>query len=120
MKNIQWAVASALLISTFGLQAATLSGVPMKDYHMKALGPSLTCQTCHGVVVPQEKPSATACIKCHGTMDKIPTKPNAYDKAPHASAHYGNTLECTACHAEHKASHAICNDCHNVKWTNFQ
>ena len=51
-------------------------------------------------------PSDKACIGCHGTMDKIPTKPNAFDKFPHASAHYGNTLECTTCHV--------------VEWTNFR
>ena len=33
---------------------------------------------------------------------------------PHAS------LDCTTCHAEHKASRALCNDCHVVEWTNFK
>lgn len=50
---------------------------PMSEKHMKAFG------------------GEAACAACHGTMDKIPTKPNAFDKVPHASAHYGNTLEWT-------------------------
>ena len=95
--------------------AATLAGVPMKDHHAKLMQ---TCETCHGTATPTERPDGKACIGCHGTMDKIPTKPNRFDKFPHASAHYGNTLDCTTCHAEHKASRALCNDCHVVEWTN--
>lgn len=95
--------------------AATTAGVPMKDYHAK-----LECKTCHEAAVPTDRPSDKACIACHGTMDKIPTKPNKFDKFPHASAHYGNTLECTTCHAQHKESKALCNDCHVVEWTNFR
>lgn len=96
---------------------ATLAGVPMKDHHAKL---TQTCETCHGTATPSERPDGKACIGCHGTMDKIPTKPNRFDKFPHASAHYGNTLDCTTCHAEHKASRALCNDCHVVEWTNFK
>lgn len=97
--------------------AATLADVPMKDHHAKLMQ---TCETCHGTATPTERPDGKACIGCHGTMDKIPTKPNRFDKFPHASAHYGNTLDCTTCHAEHKASRALCNDCHVVEWTNFK
>lgn len=100
-----------------GAHAATLAGVPMKDHHAKLMQ---TCETCHGTATPTERPDGKACIGCHGTMDKIPTKPNRFDKFPHASAHYGNTLDCTTCHAEHKASRALCNDCHVVEWTNFK
>lgn len=37
-------------------------------------------------------------------MSKIPTQPNKYGKFPRAPVHYGDTLECTVCHAEHKAA----------------
>ena len=87
---------------------------------MAVLGDKATCAVCHGPGTPESRPSDTACIGCRGAMDKIPTKPNRFDKFPHASAHYGNTLECTTCHAEHKPSKALCNDCHNVEWTNFK
>ena len=92
----------------------------MSEKHMKAFGGEAACAACHGTALPTSRPSDKACIGCHGTMDKIPTKPNAFDTFPHASAHYGNTLECTTCHAEHKASKALCNDCHVVEWMNFR
>ncbi len=101
------------------LAAAQVGGVPMSEHHAKAFGANLQCSMCHGTALPVEPPSDKACIACHGTMDKIATKPNKFDKFPHASAHYGNTLECTTCHAEHKPSRAICNDCHVVEWQNF-
>lgn len=59
--------------------AATLAGVPMKDHHAKLMQ---TCETCHGTATPTERPDGKACIGCHGTMDKIPTKPNRFDKFP--------------------------------------
>ena len=49
---------------------------------------------------------------------KIATKPNKFEKFPHASEHYGNTVECTVCHSEHKASWALCNECHVVEFPN--
>ena len=100
--------------------AADVAGVPMKDYHVKAFGSGLKCEMCHQEALPQTKPSDKACIGCHGTMDKIATPANEFDKKPHDSDHYGNTLECTACHAEHKASQDLCGTCHRVKWKKFQ
>ncbi len=100
--------------------AAGLGGVPIKDHHMKALGSFLTCETCHGVALPTERPSDKSCKGCHGTMDKIQTKPNKFNKFPHASQHYGNTLDCTTCHSEHKKSRSLCNDCHVVDFPNLK
>lgn len=119
------AAALALLAASFCLAsgsaaAGTLAGVPMKDHHLKAFGKDAACETCHGVKTPTARPDAKACIKCHGEMSQIPTKPNPYGKFPHASAHYGDTLECTVCHAEHKASRALCNDCHVVEFPNLK
>lgn len=119
-KTVLGALCALGLTVSFSLQAASLGGVPMKEHHMKAMGDALTCQMCHGVKLPTERPSDKACIQCHGTMDKIPTKPNRFDKFPHASAHYGNTLDCTTCHSEHKESRALCNDCHVVKFPNLK
>lgn len=115
-----------MLISTALLGIATLAysaelaGVPMKDHHMKIFGSAMKCEMCHQQALPTSKPSDKMCIQCHGTMDKIATKPNPFDKNPHASAHYGNTLECTACHAEHKPSKDLCSNCHRVQWNNFK
>lgn len=112
--------AAAFGLAAQAFAASTVAGVPMSEKHMKAFGGEIACQTCHGEALPTSRPSDKACIGCHGTMDKIPTKPNKFDKFPHASAHYASTLECTTCHAEHKASKALCNDCHVVEWTNFK
>lgn len=98
----------------------TLSGVPIKAYHFNAMGDDVTCKTCHETAVPVERPNQDTCIGCHGTMDEIPTKENKFDKFPHDSDHYGNTLECTACHAEHKPSRALCNNCHIVDFPNLK
>ena len=105
--------------SVFAQQKA-LSGVPMKPHHFNVLGTNGTCKTCHQVDVPTERPSDMSCVACHGTMDKIPTQANPYDKYPHDSDHYGNTLECTACHAEHKPSQDLCSTCHIVEFPNLK
>lgn len=110
----------AALLTAFAVSSAAAADVPMKPFHEKMMGSALKCETCHETALPAERPTDKACIKCHGTMDKIATKPNKYDKFPHASPHYGNTVECTACHFEHKASRAICNDCHVVVFPNLK
>ncbi len=110
---------SGLLLFTSAL-AGELAGVPMKDYHFKAFGNTLKCSMCHQTDVPRSRPSDQACRTCHGTMDKIQTPANDFDKKPHQSAHYADTLECTACHAEHKANKDLCSTCHNIKWKKFQ
>lgn len=120
MKHLKTIVLTSALLFTGAVAAADVAGVPMKDYHVKAFGSMLKCELCHKEAVPKSKPSDRACIECHGTMDKIQTPPNAFDKKPHASDHYGNTLECTACHAEHKPSQDLCSTCHRVKWQKFQ
>lgn len=113
---------SALLMTSLSAYSAggALSGVPIKEHHFNLMGKDGSCKTCHGVSVPNERPDSNYCIRCHGTMDEIPTKENKFDKSPHDSAHYRNTLECTACHSEHKPSHAICNDCHIVEFPNLK
>lgn len=108
-------LAMTLIVSS--AQAAALAGVPMKEHHAAIMK---ECSACHGADAPKSRPDDKACIGCHGTMDKIPTKPNKYEKFPHASAHYGSTLECTTCHAEHKPSRALCNDCHVVEFPNLK
>lgn len=115
MKKLTMLLAGILLAAS--AQAATLSGVPMKDHHAKMIK---ECSTCHGTAIPTTRPDDKTCIACHGTMDKIPTKPNKFEKFPHASAHYGDTLDCTTCHSEHKESRALCNDCHVAEFPNLK
>ncbi len=115
----RYAVILALMVSCLAPGAAEINGIPMTDHHARAFGSEMRCETCHETKTPTDRPSDKACVKCHGSMDKIPTPPNKFDKFPHASPHYGDTLDCTICHSEHKPSRALCNDCHIVQWKNF-
>lgn len=119
-KALMLVLSAACAVISAQAAAGTLAGVPMKDHHLKAFGANAACETCHGVNTPTQRPDSARCVQCHGTMDKIPTKPNQYEKFPHASAHYGNTLDCTICHSEHKASRALCNDCHVVEFPHLK
>ena len=122
------AVAAVMLVAfSLGLGSAaaadaqaSLAGVPVKSYHFKAMGSAMECQTCHGVAVPTERPDGQACLACHGPMSQIKTQPNADDKYPHQSHHYGDLLSCVACHAEHKPSKDLCSNCHKVKFKNLK
>ena len=109
-------IATALCLAAGQAAAGSLAGVPLKDAHLKAMGQAAACSVCHGAALPKTRPSDKACIGCHGTMDKIPTPDNKWDKKPQDSPHYGDTLECTECHAEHKAGKALCNACHVAEW----
>lgn len=80
----------------------------------------LTCRDCHVAKGKFQRPETETCIDCHGGMSEIPTEPNRWDKNPHNSHHYEDLLECTACHSEHKASEAICVECHVVEFPNLK
>lgn len=108
------------MAATCSVLAADIQESPVPGHHAKVFGGNFKCSVCHETELPVERPSSKACIGCHGTMDKIATPPNQFDKFPHASPHYGDSLECTVCHAEHKPSRALCNDCHVVKWNNLR
>ncbi len=114
MKKVSLLAASLVLAMGMGL-GSQASAQTMKHQAIK------DCAVCHTpenaigdnqFVVPSDK----TCIACHGdykalaakTMPKDPHDPN-----PHASHHYGQNMSCTACHAEHKESRVLCNDCHN-------
>lgn len=109
----------ALALSAFGLALATGAQAAtgqLKDHH-KAL---TDCAACHtpenavggnALVVPDNK----GCLACHGSWKDLAekTKPaDPHEPNPHASHHYGENMACTACHAEHKESRVLCNDCH--------
>lgn len=118
--NIKAFVLAALTSSLVAGAWAASPAVPMKDYHQRAFNGQMQCVLCHKTEMPTAPASDEGCRTCHGTMDKIATPDNAFDKKPHASAHFGDTLECTACHAEHKPSRDLCSTCHKVQWKNFK
>lgn len=107
--------AIVLLAATTFAQAQTL-----KPQHSVLAS---NCAACHGssgqFLVPEDK----ACQSCHGSYAELIKKTDAKLKAdrdpepnPHQSGHYGDTLNCTACHKEHKPAEVYCNNCHEFSY----
>lgn len=83
----------------------------------QALGDCALCHTQENAVAGNAfvVPDNKACLACHGSWQDLAekTKPaDPHEPNPHKSHHYGENMSCTACHAEHKESRVICNDCH--------
>lgn len=117
MKKLSFLLGFVLFGSLSSLVcSADLAGVPMKHQMVQ----QMQCATCHGNQGQFAKPQTEKCVACHGLMDKIATKINPMNKQPHQSAHYGDTVDCVVCHAEHKPSKDLCSTCHKVQWNNFR
>lgn len=113
-KNIS--VLAAALFAGLTMAASAASGAVPEIKHQAVKD----CTACHtqenavagnAFVVPDNK----ACLACHGSYKALAelTKPaDPHEPNPHASHHYGENIACTACHAEHKPSKVLCNDCH--------
>lgn len=108
------------ILLVFSSAAQAQSTFAIKPHHSEVFGEGKHCDTCHISPGKKTRPPASVCIDCHGGMSEIPIKPNKYEKDPHHSHHYEDTLDCITCHKEHKKSHAICVDCHIVEFDNFQ
>lgn len=104
-----WTSLSVVALLSTGTQAASL---PDRLVH-----PALGCVACHGNTTPQpgSKVETTTCVGCHGEMSKLPSVSNAFGRDAHHSPHYADLMDCTTCHAEHKASRSLCADCHVTK-----
>ncbi len=82
------------------------------------------CQTCHGNSNPLIKPKKEACLDCHGTLEEVADltkRTRKHNDAnvlpdPHNNVHYGTSLECSACHSEHKTSRIYCDHCHSFNY----
>lgn len=107
----------ALLLMSFSSLgvSAEMAGVPVK--HPQSVA---NCAACHNEAVPTTKPTTDKCISCHGPMKNIKVAQNPQGKNPHNSDHYGDTIDCTACHKEHRPSKAVCVDCHVVEFKNLK
>ncbi|MEG0820687.1 MAG: cytochrome c3 family protein [Burkholderiaceae bacterium] len=110
------------LLAAIGLAfAATFAQAQtLKPQHSAMAG---HCTACHGTsgqfLVPDDK----ACLTCHGSYAELVKKSEAKLKQdrnpepnPHASGHYGDSLNCTACHKEHQAAEVYCNHCHEFTY----
>lgn len=109
--------AAAMLAAALGLSTtANADPAELKPHH-KALGDCALCHTQENAVAGNAfvVPDNKACLACHGSWQDLAekTKPtDPHEPNPHKSHHYGENMSCTACHAEHKESRVICNDCH--------
>lgn len=110
--------------------SACLLALALPSAHGKSLSPhhkqmELNCKDCHASgkkVVPAKE----TCLNCHGPLDELveavkqPESQYYQDTNPHYSFHYGDGLECSACHSEHKPAKIYCNVCHhNFKFPDF-
>ncbi|MGI2111522.1 cytochrome c3 family protein [Shewanella frigidimarina] len=104
------------------LMLSTAYAKDMSQHHKKM---ELSCKDCHASgqkVIPTKE----ACLTCHGPLDELrdaakqPESEFFRDTNPHYSLHYGDGLECSACHSEHKPAKIYCNTCHhNFEYPDF-
>ena len=111
----------AALAAIFLAFAATFAQAQtLKPQHSALAG---NCAACHGssgqFLVPEDK----SCLTCHGSYAELARKSAAKLKQdrnpepnPHLSGHYGDSLNCTACHKEHKPAELYCNNCHEFNY----
>ncbi len=71
----------------------------------------VTCEKCHGKGKMQAVPMDT-CVKCHNPGKLVEKTAKVKPENPHTSPHYGNTLDCNACHHQHQKSENFCAQCH--------
>ena len=93
-----------------GAQAPTGPGGGHGHLIDKHIAAGVNCASCHREAPPPKAPEMTVCLGCHGSYAGIAAKTASDQPNPHAS-HLGE-LTCTACHHVHRASDAVCNDCH--------
>ena len=117
MKNVLLASALTILaVFSSGTALAAAQTMPMGKHHA-----GMKCETCHTkanalkgnqFVVPDDK----TCEGCHGSYASLREKTKGGSEPnPHHSAHFGDTLSCTACHKQHSEPKSYCNNCHDFK-----
>lgn len=111
----------AVLAAIFLTFAATFANAQsLKPQHQALSG---NCAACHGAQGKFLVPQDAACQSCHGSYAELAKKTAEKQKAdrnpepnPHTSGHYGETLNCTACHKEHQPAEVYCNNCHEFNY----
>lgn len=77
----------------------------------------ITCAKCHEKGKKPEAESMDTCVACHNA-DRLAEKTAKFKpENPHTSPHYGNTLDCNACHHQHRKSEDFCAQCHKFNFT---
>lgn len=114
MKKQHLFALAAAILGTFAANAgAAPAAVPMGAHHK-----TMQCESCHvnagsgSYTVPADK----TCEACHGSYASLAKKTaGGSEPNPHASAHYGESLSCSACHSQHSEPKSYCNNCHEFK-----
>lgn len=104
-KKLMFVIASCAL--AFGSVYAQ-NTAPAKGSHAQ-----IPCTTCHTQMTPTVAiPTTAQCQQCHGNFAQLAQKTAKLNPRfnPHDS-HMG-AVDCTTCHAMHKQSNLMCNDCH--------
>lgn len=77
----------------------------------------INCAKCHEKGKKQEDVSMDTCVTCHNADRLVEKTAKVKPENPHTSPHYGNTLDCNACHHQHKKSEDFCAQCHKFNFT---
>lgn len=101
--------------------AMTAGAQQVKPYHQNVAKDCSVCHTKENAVAANVfvTPNSQACLNCHQSYSAVAAKTKNLKNGepnPHASAHYGEGIACTACHSEHKPSQVYCNNCHEFKY----
>ncbi|MCD8339543.1 MAG: cytochrome c3 family protein [Burkholderiales bacterium] len=73
----------------------------------------VTCDKCHGANNEIGTPGMDQCVQCHVPEQVAEKTANVKPQNPHSSPHYGNSLDCTLCHAQHSETTNYCASCHD-------
>ena len=83
------------------------------DTHMKL--PNANCALCQTETPPSERPKEQVCVKCHGDLKTLGSKPIPKGTVnPHLN--HVEELYCRDCHHMHKTSTNYCEECHDNKF----
>lgn len=76
----------------------------------------MTCDRCHEKGKKPEAVPMDTCVKCHNPDKLVEKTAKVKPENPHTSPHYGNTLDCNACHHQHQKSEDFCAQCHKFNF----
>lgn len=105
MHSLLSVLCTGLLLVTAVTNAA--DNAMLAERHAKR---GVACTSCH-VKSPNDKPTMTQCLACHGgSYENLAKKTDESDINPHAT-HMGES-ECSECHSGHKQPRLVCDNCH--------
>lgn len=107
-------IRSVCLIAIFVLASAGSANAQLLgDTHMKL--PNANCALCHSETPPSERPKEQVCVKCHGDLKTLGSKPIPKGTV-NPQLNHVEELYCRDCHHMHKPSTNYCEECHDNKF----